>query len=166
MKINRKIAYPDYNSQYKYHDLGLIELENAPKIDNTNVTKALLPTKNKISSKRYFIAGLGSKDEYNTQPEMLQKVKLKIYSHDDCDHVYKKGSIGLPKGVNESLLFCAGETEKDTCRGDSGSALVLKSGRNYTIYGIVISGQGCGISAGLYLDVFNYVKWINENTLK
>lgn len=56
-----------------------------------------------------------------------------------------------------SNMFCAGETGRDSCQGDSGGAVVY---RNYQI-GIVSWGDGCGrLLPGVYTNVKNFHDWI------
>ncbi|XP_046996882.1 coagulation factor XI-like [Schistocerca americana] len=61
-------------------------------------------------------------------------------------------------------IICAGELAGgvDTCQGDSGGAMMTKSGRQYVATGIVSYGYGCGQRnmPGVYTNVSYYKDWI------
>jgi hypothetical protein len=66
-------------------------------------------------------------------------------------------------------MICAGETGKDTCRGDSGGPLTINRGAGYTeLVGIVSFGTGCGWEGypGVYSNVADSsIKTFIENAL-
>ena len=67
-------------------------------------------------------------------------------------------------------LFCAGgEHEKDSCRGDSGSAIFTKDANKVVQVGLVSGAPGGGGECGMegvpswYTRVSYYLKWILDN---
>ena len=65
--------------------------------------------------------------------------------------------------------ICGGGNGRDTCQGDSGGPLVCKiqdSPDEYPFYvlaGVTSWGYGCGKTPGVYTDVQQYIRWIEEN---
>lgn len=101
----------------------------------------------------------------------LQKVVLDKFTRDECNSAYKVDSNGFPHGL-QSSQFCVGNrdttTEKDTCQGDSGGPLQSYHPSLtclYVLYGITSTGQGCGIAGvpGLYIQIWSYIDWIENN---
>lgn len=71
--------------------------------------------------------------------------------------------VHIPLVSNFLILITIG---KDACTGDGGSPLVCETGKGGTwqVVGLVAWGIGCadyGIP-GAYVNVPNYVDWINE----
>lgn len=100
--------------------------------------------------------------------KILQKVSLEKFTSDECNAAYKIDSTGFPHGLQTSQ-FCVGNrdlmAEKDTCQGDSGGPVQYYHSNfkcMYTLYGITANGQGCGVPGvpGLYVQIFNYLDWI------
>ncbi|WP_330959282.1 S1 family peptidase [Photobacterium sp. 53610] len=61
-------------------------------------------------------------------------------------------------------VFCAGETGKDTCMGDSGGPIIFDTNDGPRQMGIVSWGRGCGIYPGVYTKVSHYSDWISDHT--
>ncbi|KDM91799.1 S1 family peptidase [Photobacterium galatheae] len=60
-------------------------------------------------------------------------------------------------------VFCAGETGKDTCMGDSGGPVLFDTNDGPKQMGIVSWGNGCGIYPGVYTEVSHYNDWIADH---
>ena len=64
-------------------------------------------------------------------------------------------------------MLCAGYDAggHDSCRGDSGSPMIVSNSGQWKLAGIVSWGIGCADSykPGVYTRVSQYVSWINSN---
>ena len=98
--------------------------------------------------------------------DRLQHVNLKVVNSDECQAMYsKRGS----KISNTSQLCAGGEEGRDSCVGDSGSALMASDTKpgeffaTWKLVGLVSFGpQKCGTEniPGVYSRVRHYIDWI------
>lgn len=73
--------------------------------------------------------------------------------------------------IGEGQMCAGGERGKDSCRGDSGGALMSTLVDNggsvrWHVIGVVSFGPSpCGMQGwpGVYTRVNNYIDWINKN---
>jgi len=97
--------------------------------------------------------GWGTLYQYGPQPNELQKVSMPVVSYQQC-------SLWL-SSIQNDVMICAGLAEggKDTCQGDSGSALLDESG---AIVGVTSFGVGCAepLRPGVYARVSVASDWI------
>lgn len=116
------------------------------------------------------VAGWGATNERGRDPaDALQKLFVPVFESDKCNDVYKnRGGI-----IDSSTQLCAGgEAGKDSCVGDSGSALMreekvpnLKT-RRWKLIGVVSFGPRlCGTQGvpGVYTRVRHYLPWILDH---
>ena len=105
--------------------------------------------------------------------DILQHVKLDIFDAEKCKDVYQQ--VGT---LNQTIQLCVGGEEgKDSCGGDSGSALMTartedEASMSYSllgtwkIVGVVSFGPSrCGIHGvpGVYTKIRHYIEWILDN---
>ena len=67
------------------------------------------------------VSGWGTLKSGGQQPDILQKVAVKILENNKCGHY-------APSEITDNMM-CAGEEGKDSCQGDSGGPLVTKVGK-------------------------------------
>ena len=83
-----------------------------------------------------------------------------LLSSDQC-------SRWLSHSFDAKTEFCAGweDGRTDTCKGDSGGALICLNRNKWSLYGIVSWGEGCGkpMKPGVYTKVAHFMPWIVEN---
>ncbi|XP_055780502.1 uncharacterized protein LOC129856819 [Salvelinus fontinalis] len=160
--------HSDYNNvdDVNYdHDIALIHLKH-PITFNAHIMPLCLPPKDaKYPTWRNgLISGFGLK-ENEMSTNNLMYVPLPVVNQTICrnsiDRVRMEKNISLTDN-----MFCAGNSEggKDSCRGDSGGAYVLKEGNYFWAAGIVSWGIKCGEPGkyGVYTRVANYVDWIKK----
>lgn len=166
--ISKTFVHPKYDNppDSSYNDIGILKLSGKVKL-TPGVRPACLPTSAELSE-RSIATGWGQTLFAGSPSSHLLKTVLEKFTKKECKAVFKAGSINLPNGIDDSQ-FCVGHrTEiKDTCNGDSGGPLQnyhssLKC--MYTLYGITSTGQGCGIIGvpGLYIQIWNYIDWIEN----
>ena len=63
-----------------------------------------------------MVSGWGTLKSGGQQPNILQKVTVKVLEKDECGHY-------APSAITANMM-CAGEEGKDSCQGDSGGPLI------------------------------------------
>ncbi|GIY55517.1 proclotting enzyme [Caerostris darwini] len=112
-----------------------------------------------LSNRNAFTAGWGTISYGGPASSKLQEVQLRIWDNPKCKTVFIK-DVPITEGN-----ICAGDGDKDACRGDSGGPLMLThtNGKFYLV-GIVSFGKKCaepGIP-GVYTRITNYLDWIEQ----
>lgn len=85
-------------------------------------------------------------------------MKAQLPFFDKCTDAYKWKTFSQDQ-------FCAGGDVVDSCRGDSGSPLMIQSDGVWFAYGIVSHGPNrCGTigKPGIYTNVTFYKTWIED----
>ncbi|XP_012518017.1 PREDICTED: mannan-binding lectin serine protease 2 isoform X2 [Propithecus coquereli] len=151
------------------NDIALIKLKDKVVI-NSNITPICLPKKEAESF-------MGTNDIGTTSgwgltqrgylARSLMFVDIPIVDHQKCTAAYEKKPY--PGGRVTGNMLCAGLESggKDSCRGDSGGALVFLDNetQRWFVGGIVSWGSvNCGEAGqyGVYTKVSNYIPWIKN----
>ena len=105
----------------------------------------------------------------STKADTLQHINLKVFEEKQCVEAYKKRGAAIS---TDSQLCVGGEKKKDSCVGDSGSALMISTHTpgqmtisTWKLVGIVSFGpKKCGTEniPGVYTRVRHYVGWIKK----
>ncbi|XP_046488808.1 serine protease snake-like isoform X1 [Neodiprion pinetum] len=191
--IAERIKHPKYQLPARYHDVGLIKV-NDPFDLNAEIRPACLHTENDIPGTKGIATGFGKQAfERENGSDDLMKVQLTYVPENDCRKTFKVdiGGRQLPDGLIPSLI-CAGELGggKDTCQviggfemksfsafpyrlpislqGDSGGPLQRVLNDPYCMYsivGVTSFGKFCGFknSPAIYSRVASYIDWIESN---
>ena len=117
-----------------------------------------------------FVAGWGATDPRGRNPaDALQKLNVPIFDGVKCKEVYEsRGGILNP----DSQMCAGGEQGRDSCVGDSGSALMREEQSKidrlyqYKLIGVVSFGpRFCGTDGvpGVYAKVRHYLPWILDS---
>ncbi|XP_044251472.2 serine protease 7-like, partial [Drosophila takahashii] len=144
------------------HDIGLIRL-NQNVVYSDNIQPICLPStdhfEGRYHGQPFIVAGWGRTSTSESSPTK-QKVKVKYVDANKCRRKYEQKNIFL-----QSTQLCAGQYQKDSCKGDSGGPLMQFRGGVWVLEGIVSFGKGCGQWKwpGVYTDVAAYNTWIREN---
>lgn len=177
VKIHESFDVDTYNN-----DIAVIELDRP--VEFTSALKpACLPTttETNYTSRVGVVAGWGFLSEDKEIPSVLQKVKVPVWSRQEC----LKDSGYQEKRITENM-FCAGyrKGKRDACQGDSGGPLQVPTEngnmevignqshfdymftilRTIIFAGVVSWGRGCGRPnlPGVYTKLTNYLGWVNE----
>ncbi|XP_077905042.1 granzyme B(G,H) [Ictidomys tridecemlineatus] len=151
--VKRTIPHPDYDDQYFYNDIMLLQRKKAKL--NAAVQPIKLPRgKDKVKpGKVCLVAGWGRVATNGKTSNTLQEVKLKVQKHQvcECKELLK---------YNSTIHICAGDPKenKDSLKGDSGGPLVC----NHVAQGIVSYGKKDGKPPGVYTKVSRFLQWIKE----
>ena len=177
--VEKVIFHPDYNRPSVFrNDIAIIKLD-APARFSDYVKPICLPfdheedenyVETTFKNSTVFVAGWGATEERGRNPaDALQKLQVPIFDADKCKEVYeKRGGILDPA----SQMCAGGEPGKDSCVGDSGSALMREEKPKfgglfqYKMLGVVSFGPRlCGTKGvpGVYSKVRHYLPWILDN---
>lgn len=151
------------------NDIALIKLKNKVTI-NRNIMPVCLPRKEAASLMRTdfvgTVAGWGLSQK-GFLARNLMFVDIPIVDHQKCATAYAKQPY--PGAKVTANMLCAGLDAggKDSCRGDSGGALVFLDNetQRWFVGGIVSWGSiNCGGAEqyGVYTKVTNYIPWIEN----
>ncbi|KAG8201099.1 hypothetical protein JTE90_028769 [Oedothorax gibbosus] len=163
VEIESVIKYKGFDLRTFQNDVAILLLKTEVVFDK-HVFPICLPFDafigEDLANRNAFAAGWGTVSYGGPASPKLQEVQLRIWENPRCEVVFKKD---VP--ITQANL-CAGDGDKDACRGDSGGPLMLASsdGRFYLI-GIVSFGKKCaepGIP-GVYTRVTNFIDWIESN---
>ncbi|KAK2721569.1 serine protease filzig-like [Artemia franciscana] len=165
--VKRVIRHKDYVEKTFENDLALLELET-PITRKPNIVPICLPPEGVGSfvSKSAIVSGWGKLSVSGPTPTVLQEVDVPIMTNSECHDMFQKA--GHTKKVLDSFL-CAGYPEglKDSCEGDSGGPLQMKSedGR-WILVGTVSHGIKCAYPnlPGVYMRMTYYKPWISRVT--
>lgn len=140
--ISRYVMHPGYNRQTIDLDIAVIEIDPATPLEGfTFVTPIRIspicataccdvcPEGNQI-----VVAGWGRVDD-GSLPEMLRQVSKDIITIESCRDYWT--GIGWTGGISHSKFCTRVENGRDSCNGDSGSAIV----RNGVQVGLVSFGS-------------------------
>nr|XP_019960557.1 PREDICTED: mast cell tryptase-like [Paralichthys olivaceus] len=165
-EVSRTIAeikcHPSYEELTNDNDICLLKL-SSPVTFNSFVYPVCLPTANSTfySELSSWVAGWGSTRPNEWRPsDTLQEVNLPIVGNNQCR--CKQRFL-----ITDNMICAGGNKEgNDTCRGDSGGALVNKFGGRWVQSGIVSFGDGCAKpdTPGVYVRVSQYQEWIKSIT--
>ena len=156
LKVVNVYNHPSYNAQTHDNDIAIVRLSGDIPTAIPRVNIEQVPT----DGTRIVVAGYGLTTEGGSQSLQLREVEVPIVRHDLCKTKY------LSLTAN---MICAGEAGKDSCQGDSGSALFSEqSNKRISQYGVVSFGVGCGREGwpGVYSKPIQYSAWIADQMKK
>jgi len=169
------IGHPDYNRPKRYqNDIAIIKLKQEVAI-NDFVEPICLPFSNQFNKEPsppllVDVAGWGATDMFARKfPDVLQFVQVPIHDHGLCQEIFERQRVT----IGEDQICAGGISGKDSCAGDSGSALMMEAhptayDPRFVQIGVVSFGARRCASKGVpavYARVSNYLQWILDSTL-
>ncbi|XP_053613900.1 CLIP domain-containing serine protease HP8-like isoform X2 [Plodia interpunctella] len=182
--IEKVIAHEGYNPSdtNQHNDIALLRLSRNVRY-NDFVKPICLPTDSALKRNSFVgfdmeVAGWGKTEsqepvrskgnrkdleESGSESEVKLKVRVPVVSNNECSDVYSRVS----RRISNNQLCAGGVSGEDSCRGDSGGALMGKvpSVNNWVAVGVVSYGPSpCGTPGwpGVYTRVGAYVDWITS----
>ncbi|XP_013184392.2 CLIP domain-containing serine protease HP8 isoform X2 [Amyelois transitella] len=164
--IERIIAHDGYvpSDTNQHNDIALLRLARNVQF-NDFVKPICLPTDSGLKRNTFVgidmeVAGWG-KTETRSESDVKLKVRVPVVSNNECSNVYSR----VNRRISANQLCAGGVSGEDSCRGDSGGALMGKvpSVNNWIAVGVVSYGPSpCGTPGwpGVYTRVGAYVDWI------
>lgn len=168
--------HPLYSQRSILHDIAIVEI--APPLPDA--PRARLhrgpapPTGLFVRAAGYGVNTADYRSVPNNGMGMFRRVDLPIVGVDACARQLKAHNIRVPPSFTADNYVCAGFIEPDncggdTCNGDSGGPLCVRSKKDskYVQLGITSAGSGCGDEnvPGLYTNIAGHSEWI-ESTVK
>jgi len=175
--VEKLIIHESYNSPNVFqNDIAIIKL-NKKIVRNDFVIPICLPYDDNVKEDYHFrksgkkletwVAGWGATDPRGRHTaERLQKINMTVFDGESCRETYKKRGGILSE---ESQICVGGEKGRDSCVGDSGSALMTDDRSpgeiigTWKLIGVVSFGPRiCGTEnvPGVYSRVRHYIPWI------
>jgi trypsin len=143
--------HPQFNEISMEYDIMLVKLATKSNLTPVAFTGAIsVPATGGTGT----VIGFGHTKFQGAVSQRLQEIKIDVLEHAKCEAGY-----GL---MNATLQFCAGNTGRDSCNGDSGGPMISPGG---VLIGIVSFGFQCGSEGfpGVYTRVGAVDDFINSN---
>ncbi|XP_076257492.1 trypsin-like isoform X1 [Rhynchophorus ferrugineus] len=151
-------VHENYNSSTIDNDISIIKLCSNLTLSSTVQTIVLAQRKIYVAGNLAIVSGWGYEAENGNVSSNLKAALVPMTTKQYCQKAYSS-MINITNN-----MICAGFEEggKDACQGDSGGPLVC----NNMLIGIVSFGSGCARKdyPGVYTNVANYIKWIQNNS--
>lgn len=130
-EITERIKHPDYKANSIDHDIALFKLDRNV-VFNSFVAPICLPHFDK-SPDKLIATGWGKQGFIEEMSNDLMKVKLEMFTEEQCQEKYAKSRKNR-EGINYASKFCAGSfnESKDTCKYRNIQLMVLlnNNGKN------------------------------------
>lgn len=168
MEIENIIAHPDFPA-IQYHDIALIQMKRT--IAYTNYVRPIcLPfghtfdTTNLTQLMAKYVSW-GQTRNYDVLINRRIEIPLRIWNTEKCRARYKI----MQRNIDLKHEICAGGAENvDTCKGDSGGALMLAQDNGFMkaqffLVGVMVGGtQPCGVQGwpNISVNVKSHLEWI------
>jgi V8-like Glu-specific endopeptidase len=153
--IMERFPHPNSTDDGLFWDYLLLQLDKPVNVTPVTLnSQASVPQEDDILT----VLGLGwlsyeSASNPGNSPAYLQVVNVPVQSHEYCNDAYGD--------IDDNTKLCAGDSQYDSCVGDSGGPLITSSGEQV---GIVSYGDGCAKEGkpGVYARVSYVIPWIHE----
>ncbi|KAL3286007.1 hypothetical protein HHI36_000521 [Cryptolaemus montrouzieri] len=165
--VEKVIIHEKFNPIERKYDIALLRLKED--IVYTDYIRPIcLPVTAEEKRKTYYgqnltVAGWG-KTENGTSSSIKLKVELPVVPYEECKELFSE----VNKQISKNEICAGGQLNKDSCRGDSGSPLMVisideKGDSRWYAAGVVSWGtHKCGLEKwpGVYTKVSRYIGWI------
>ena len=163
--IRKIIVHPDFVHPEPKYNIAILKTDKPIEFSSYVHPICLTDDMSKFNKSQYGVAPAFTYLVENRTEDVIKTVYLPIiYDNAVCI----EQSPNYSKVITENN-FCAGSLnlESHLCRGSSGTSLSLieETPIKYIWYfkGMVVAGLSCGHGFILFLDIFKFVDWINEN---
>jgi hypothetical protein len=161
VEVANAVRHPQYGQGGKHHDLTVLILKR----DVTSVSPRKIATSamvNNVTSVR--VVGYGNTDPESTTGYGIRRMVDVPVASASCSTAQAQAKYGCDAG----LELVAGKPllNKDSCNGDSGGPIYVKSGATWYVAGATSratrnSTRPCG-DGGIYVRLDKYLTWIRS----
>jgi len=159
------INHPNYEPHNSHNnDYSILRLAK-PVTFTKKVSPVCLPAdlSATYAGVRATVTGWGTLSSGGPSSDVLQEVDVTVAINAECNSAYASKGYTIT-----SNMVCAGDSGKDSCKGDSGGPLITSENDRQALIGVVSWGLpgGCAIDGfpGVYSRVTEKMSWILENT--
>lgn len=162
--VSRVVVHPNYpNTEAGGYDIALWELAKPLPLNDIYTVDMLTPELEKLAADGTLATttGWGALVSGGTYPDRMQVVHLPIFNAEQCFEIYQQAE-------NVDTQICAGVPEGgiDTCGGDSGGPLLVRSedGNTWLHAGVTSYGEGCAQPGfpGVYARTSALSEWAKQ----
>ncbi|KAJ0171712.1 hypothetical protein K1T71_012475 [Dendrolimus kikuchii] len=157
IEVEDIILNPNYKNHR--HDIAILRLKKAAPYTDF-IRPICLPTGPTTKDMKFSAGAWGEIPYEGVYSKVKKIVLLPNVDIEVCAKAYPNADLG------QDIICAGGERGIDTCRGDSGSPLVLYR-KQAELRGVTSGGNSiCGIQGypGIYTDVSHHLNWIKEVT--
>jgi len=171
VQVASVIEHQEFYKGNLQNDISILRLASHVDFNaNPHISPVCLPNQySDFRGQQCQVTGWG-KDNFGSNGKfqsVLKEVTVPIQDHYGCQNTLRQTRLGRSFNLDPGMLCAGGEEDKDACKGDGGGPLVCKSrDGSYQLAGLVSWGIGCGQRGipGVYVNVKNYLQWIENNT--
>ena len=157
LNLRDVICHPNYDPASNDNDICLLQL-NSRILCESRIEFPVIHNGDDIESGTLaYTAGWGhltANFDDEIYPDVAHVVSVPIISNTECSEILHQQF--------QPNTICAGAEGFDSCLGDSGGPLIIKSGSVDLLVGVVSWGYGCAIYPGVYSRTSYYRHWIEE----
>ncbi|XP_070508810.1 inactive CLIP domain-containing serine protease A3-like [Chironomus tepperi] len=167
LPVIRVFIHPLANYGNLKNDIAILRVAFVNLGDTPTITTACLPSNPITSAIRCWIAGWGYNNMNGFYQSKQTEVDVPLVDQFTCQNLLRSTRLGQSFILDNTAFICAGgENGKDACTGDGGAPLVCQIVNQWYVVGLVAWGIGCGTSnvPGVYVNVANYLPWIQQTT--
>lgn len=165
--VTQMIIHSSFKPETFENDIALLKLDRAIEYGPAVAPLCLASKSSELFiNETATVVGWGQTDADFIRPfSVLRHTTLRVLSNLQCLNQY--ATVGYQEDF-PSYFLCAAEKDKDSCEGDSGGPLMVKTtflGRSrWMAIGIVSWGMGCAIpnQPGVYTRMTEYTRWVGQ----
>lgn len=172
--VRRFITHPEYklslDGNVEAHDIAIVETD---RLRHGGAVKISTNAEGPDEGRFVRASGYGqiAEDWISGSERRLLQVDVPMVSFKSCVRAFERyGAEEFARALRGSSHICAGydddDCSGDTCYGDSGGPIVVRSGGEYVQVGITSGGIGCARKGlpGVYTRVGRYWEWVRNVT--
>jgi len=171
VQVANVIEHHEFYKGNLKNDISIIRLASHVDFNaHPHISPVCLPDQYSNNRGQQCVVTGWGKDSFGSDGKfqhVLKEVTVPVRDHNGCQNTMRQTRLGRSFNLDPGMLCAGGEEAKDACQGDGGSPLVCRNSDGaYQLTGLVSWGIGCGQRGipGVYVNVKNYLPWINQHT--
>lgn len=158
-EVEKVIIHPLYNDKESIlkNNVALVKLTKRITFSK-NKKPICLPNETPYNFKNLTVGGWGDFEYRSENSDESMPLEFSSVSVQECQTYWSEK-------LSEKHHLCAGDLDKDFCRGDSGGVLMHYYGKKFIAVGLGLFNRGCNTNIpSVYTKVYKYRRWIDQNT--
>ncbi|GAB0097935.1 phenoloxidase-activating factor 2 [Sergentomyia squamirostris] len=165
-RVAQTFIHPGFTPSNLRNDVAILRLTTPVNLAISPAIATGCLTTASYDGARCWVSGWGRNDFIGGTYQAIQKqVDVPVIPNAQCQTQLRATRLGPSFVLDPTSFTCAGgEPGKDACTGDGGSPLMCNRNGRWFIAGLVAWGIGCATGGvpGVYVDVMNYIPWIQQ----